>query len=102
MKTPVQLKFYKLRNLPDMRSKIIFITGTDTGVGKTVLTACLLDHLLKSGVDAIAMKPFCSGNREDVELFQAIQEHRLSDAAINPFYFADPVAPLVAARKERR
>jgi dethiobiotin synthase len=102
MKTPVQLKFYRLRNLPDMRSKTIFITGTDTGVGKTVLTACLLHHLLESGKDVLAIKPFCSGSRADVELLQAVQGSRLPDQEMNPFYFSEPVAPLVAARKTRR
>src|SRR5882724_997479 len=86
----------------NMQPRIIFITGTDTGVGKTLLTALLLQHLLDSGVEALAMKPFCSGGREDVDLLQAIQNSRLPDDAINPFYFAEPVAPLVAARKARR
>jgi dethiobiotin synthetase len=85
-----------------MPAKILFITGTDTGVGKTVLTACLLAYLRQTGIDALAMKPFCSGGRGDVELLQSIQESRLPDDVINPFYFPDAVAPLVAARKARR
>jgi dethiobiotin synthetase len=85
-----------------MPAKIIFITGTDTGVGKTVLTACLLEYLRQTGVDALAMKPFCSGSRGDVELLQSIQEARLPDDVINPFYFPDAVAPLLAARNARR
>lgn len=83
-------------NLP---ARIIFITGTDTGVGKTVLTASLLHHLLQGGVNVLAMKPFCAGGREDVCLLQAIQGSRLPDDTMNPFYFKEPVAPLVAARK---
>jgi len=86
----------------NMKSKMIFITGTNTGVGKTLLTALLLQHLLDAGVEALAMKPFCSGGRGDVELLQAVQNSRLPDEEINPFYFAEPVAPLVAARKTRR
>lgn len=85
-----------------MAAKIIFITGTDTGVGKTVLTACLLEYLRQTGVNALAMKPFCSGSRGDVELLQSIQESRLPDDVINPFYFPDAVAPLVAARNARQ
>ncbi len=85
-----------------MQARTIFITGTDTGVGKTLLTASLLHHLLQSGVNALAMKPFCSGGRQDVGLIQAIQSSRLPDDEINPFYFAEPVAPLVAARKVGR
>ena len=37
-------------------SKIIFVTGTDTGVGKTVMTALLLHHLRSRGLRALAMK----------------------------------------------
>ena len=82
-----------------MPPKTIFITGTDTGVGKTLLTALLLEHLLQNGVDALAMKPFCSGNRRDVQLLQRIQGARLPDQEINPFFFPEPLAPLINARK---
>jgi len=82
--------------------KIIFVTGTDTGVGKTLLTGMLLCHLRRRGVDALAMKPFCCGGRKDVDLIQALQNHALPDEDINPFYFPEPLAPLVAARKHRR
>src|SRR5438445_2793156 len=62
----------------------------------------LLCHLRRRGVDALAMKPFCSGGRKDVELIQALQHHALPDEEVNPFYFPEPLAPLVAARKQRR
>ncbi len=84
------------------RKKIIFVTGTDTGAGKTLLTASLLHHLRQSGVHALAMKPFCSGSRADVRLLQSLQRGELPDAEMNPFYFKQPVAPLVAAKKGRR
>lgn len=79
--------------------KIIFITGTDTGVGKTLLTALLLRHLRESGVRALAMKPFCSGGRQDVRVLQSFQKGELTDEEVNPFYFRPPVAPLVELRK---
>jgi dethiobiotin synthetase len=82
-------------------SRIIFVTGTDTGVGKTLLTALLLCHLRESGVVALAMKPFCSGGTEDVDLIQAIQGSAPPREEVNPFYFPEPVAPLIAARKRR-
>jgi dethiobiotin synthetase len=81
--------------------KIIFITGTDTGVGKTLLTALLLHHLRQSGVHALAMKPFCSGGTADVRLLQSLQRGELTDAEMNPFYFAQPIAPLVASTAKR-
>jgi len=83
-------------------SRVIFVTGTDTGVGKTLLTALLLRHLRESGVDALAMKPFCSGGTADVELIQALQQSALPDDLVNPFYFKAPLAPLVALRRRRQ
>ena len=82
--------------------RIVFITGTDTGVGKTLLTAMLLAHLRDCGVNALAMKPFCSGGTTDLHVLNEIQGNELTNAEINPFYFTEPVAPLVAARKHRQ
>jgi len=83
-------------------SQIIFVTGTDTAVGKTLLTALLLHHLRARGIEALAMKPFCSGGQDDVALLQKLQGAALRNEVINPFYFAAPVAPLVAARALRQ
>lgn len=83
------------------RCRIVFITGTDTGVGKTVLTGLLLATLRRQRTKALAIKPFCSGRRSDPVLLRALQDEELSLAEINPFYFSEPVAPLVAARKNR-
>jgi dethiobiotin synthetase len=83
-------------------SKIIFVTGTDTGVGKTLLTVSLLFHWRQLGVRALAMKPFCSGGTADVDLIRAIQGDEAPRDEVNPFWFPEPVAPLVAARKQRR
>ncbi len=82
-------------------SKIVLITGTDTGVGKTVLTALLLRHLRAQGRGALAMKPFCSGGRQDARLLRGLQKQCLTLGETNPFYFRRPLAPWVAAKKER-
>lgn len=87
---------------PYWADKVIFITGTDTGVGKTLLTAMLLHHLRQSGVHALAMKPFCCGDRADIEMLRRLQDGELQADEINPYFFREPVAPLVAARRERR
>ncbi|HXT12896.1 MAG TPA: dethiobiotin synthase [Candidatus Angelobacter sp.] len=84
------------------RGKIIFVTGTDTGVGKTIFSSLLVYHLRKSGRHALAMKPFCSGGRGDVRLLRGMQDGELSEEEINPFYFPEPVAPLVSARQRKR
>lgn len=83
-------------------ARLLFITGTDTGVGKTVLTALLLAHLRHSGCHALALKPFCSGGRTDVRLLRAVQDRELTAEEINPFYFKEPVAPMVSARQHQR
>lgn len=85
-----------------MSTKVIFITGTDTGVGKTLLTALLIQHLRSSGAGALALKPFCSGGREDAQLLHDLQNGDLTLDEINPFYFPEPVAPLISARMHRR
>lgn len=82
--------------------RIIFITGTDTGVGKTVLTCLLLTHLRDTGVKALAMKPFCSGGTEDLEAYRQIQGEELPAKLLNPYYFPQPLAPLIAARIARK
>ena len=83
-------------------ARIIFITGTDTGVGKTLLTGLLLHHLRRNGCHALAMKPFCSGSRADIEFLRAVQDGELTPGEITPFFFAEPLAPLVAARRHHR
>lgn len=82
--------------------RVIFITGTDTGVGKSLVTALLLTHLRENGHRAFASKPFCTGGRADAKLLHALQNGDLDLDEINPFYFSEPVAPLVASRKRRR
>ena len=48
------------------------------------------------------MKPFCSGSRADVRLLRAMQDAELTEEEINPFYFPEPIAPLVSARRRKR
>src|SRR5688572_7760332 len=86
---------------PIMSAKV-FITGTDTGVGKTWLTVRLLEALRAGGLRALAMKPFCCGGTADLEAYEAVQGSELPRAQLNPYYFPEPVAPLVAARKHHR
>ena len=81
-----------------MRARSVFITGTNTGAGKTILTALLLHHLRDSGIDALAMKPVCTGPRDDVRLLQSLQPGRVRMDLMNPFHYKTPVAPIVAAR----
>jgi len=80
----------------------IFITGTDTGVGKTLLTAMLIQHLRDSGVRAVGLKPFCSGTRNDAKLLYSLAKNDVSIEEVNPFYFDKPLAPRAAMLGSRQ
>ena len=82
--------------------RTIFVTGTDTSVGKTVFAASLVYFLRKQGLNALGMKPFCSGSRDDILVLQSVQPGALTAEEVNPFYFHAPVAPLVVLRQVRR
>lgn len=84
------------------RARVIFVTGTDTGAGKTLLSALLVRHLRRQGTDALAMKPFATGGPADAVLLDRVQEGALAGSLLNPFGFRAPVAPLVAGRREGR
>ncbi|MEI9866600.1 MAG: dethiobiotin synthase [Limisphaerales bacterium] len=80
----------------------LFITGTDTGVGKTVLTALLTRFLRERGVNAAAFKPICSGGRDDARALHAAMDRALTLDEINPWHFHAAIAPSLAARLERK
>lgn len=86
---------------PGNPPRIIFITGTDTGAGKTLLTGLLLAHLRRTGTRAWALKPFCSGGRGDARLLSTLQDHELPLDEVNPYFFSEPVAPLVGLRNAK-
>jgi len=81
---------------------MLFIAGTDTGVGKTVLSVLLTRFLLGRGVKVAALKPICSGGRGDARALQSVMNGALSLDEINPWYFRAPLAPVLAARRERK
>lgn len=78
----------------------IFVTGTDTGVGKTVVAALLTRCLRKRGVDVVALKPICSGGREDARILRAAAGDRLTLDDVNPWHFKAALSPTLAAREE--
>jgi len=85
-----------------MKRTTVFITGPDTGVGKTVLTALLARHLRERGVSAAALKPVCSGGRDDARALRAAMNGSLTLDEINPWHFRATLAPRLAARRERK
>lgn len=85
----------------------IFVTGTDTGVGKTLITAALALHLKQRGQAIGVMKPIETGvapakvAQSDAARLRAIVESQDILGAICPYQFALPVAPFAAAEAER-
>jgi dethiobiotin synthetase len=91
----------------DPRSTIhgFFVTGTDTGVGKTLIACSLLMAFAARGLRAVGMKPvacgaFPGGNgfvHDDVERLIAAGNVMAPRAHVNPYCFAPPIAPHIAA-----
>lgn len=81
--------------------KGIFITGTDTGVGKTIVTAAIAWNLKQAGRKVAVMKPVQTGTiisgPTDLEFVQNLigDDHTIDTSC--PYEFPDPVAPLVAS-----
>lgn len=84
----------------------IFVTGTDTGVGKTVASVALLRGLVRAGRRAVGMKPVAAGlpagggPNEDVAALVAAGNVDAPIADRNPYALAAPVAPHLAAAGE--
>ena len=79
-----------------------FITGTDTGVGKTYVTARLIRRLRAQGLDTVGFKPICCGSREDAEILRAAADDALSINEVHPVCLRTPAAPSTAALIENR
>ena len=79
-----------------------FVTGTDTGAGKTYVTARLIRHLRARGRDTVGFKPICCGGREDAEILRAAADDVLSLNEVNPVWLRTPAAPYTAALIENR
>ena len=80
----------------------LFVTGTDTGVGKTFMTTQLLRLARASGLRCAGYKPICCGDRADAELLLAASEPRLTLDEVNPVWFRTAAAPLTASLVENR
>jgi dethiobiotin synthetase len=88
----------------------IFVTGTDTGIGKTVVTSGLAAFAgLRKGLDTGVMKPFEAGLKlhgkdllpRDAMLLKEASGSRDDLSLINPYYFESPLAPETASELEQ-
>lgn len=96
-----------LAPISDLKLRLpgLFITATDTSVGKTVVTSSIAWALRKRGLKVSVSKPMASGCRhdreglvaEDAEAIAHFSDCRLPLDVINPVRYAKPVAPAVAA-----
>ena len=90
-----------------MASATIFITGTDTGVGKTLVARAVLLRLRAEGLTAAGFKPVAAGaartgdglRNDDALLLQAASAPGLDYAEVNPWCFEPPIAPHLAAQE---
>jgi dethiobiotin synthetase len=86
--------------------KSLFITGTDTDVGKTYITAGLAVALRKMDVDVGVMKPFAAGSAqkkgyksEDIEILSRAAQVNDPENLVNPQFFSIPASPYTACKK---
>ncbi|WPL16267.1 ATP-dependent dethiobiotin synthetase BioD 1 [Thiorhodovibrio winogradskyi] len=88
-------------------SKGLFITGTDTGAGKTLIAAGLLRALQSQGHSALGMKPIASGctptkdglRNADALALQAAGSQQMPYDQVNPIAYAPAIAPHLAAEQ---
>lgn len=84
-----------------------FITGTDTDAGKTFVACRLLQHAKQQGQRTLGLKPLAAGadatpaglRNADALLLQQASSVTLPYGDINPFCFAEPIAPHIAAQQ---
>lgn len=80
-----------------------FVTGTDTGVGKTLVSCALLHAFAAQGKRVAGFKPVAAGcddddHNEDVKKLRAASSFQATYGQSNPYCFAHPIAPHIAAR----
>jgi dethiobiotin synthetase len=81
----------------------LFVTGTDTGVGKTFASCVLIHALAARGLTVAPMKPVAAGSDEDtMALMRAAGLDASRKAEVTPVMLAEPIAPHIAARREGR
>ncbi|PTN13063.1 dethiobiotin synthase [Nitrosomonas aestuarii] len=81
-----------------------FVTGTDTGIGKTFVSCLLLHAFAAQNKTVVGMKPIAAGQENgkwlDVELLRAASNINVPCEWMNPYALHAPIAPHIAARQE--
>lgn len=80
----------------------VFITGTDTEVGKTYFTRLWTQALRKLQIPVLALKPIVCGERTDAELLYEANDRVLSLDSVNPIWLRPPLSPYAATVVEEK
>ncbi|EDY19348.1 dethiobiotin synthase [Chthoniobacter flavus Ellin428] len=80
----------------------LFLTGTDTNVGKSYIASLLVRALRSEGHDCVGLKPICCGDRDDATLLHAAAEGAIELNDVNPVWLRTPAAPYTASLIENR
>lgn len=91
-----------------MAKKVLFITGTDTDIGKTLIATGFLEAANSQGKKTAAIKPVAAGcidngegpQNEDALMLQAAASTELSYQQVNPVALDEPMAPHIAAKEQ--
>ena len=89
-----------------MKIKGVFITGIDTEIGKTTISAGLGNLLFKKGIKVGVMKPFATGIKtyskyfksHDAKILKEASNNKDNDDTINPYFYSVPTAPYLAKK----
>jgi dethiobiotin synthetase len=95
--------------MPKLPPHALFVTGTDTGVGKTHVSVSLVKALVKHGLKTAVMKPIASGSEhtpdglrnEDAVALMAASNVHVPYATVNPYCFAPAISPHIAAEEAK-
>ena len=88
-------------------ANVLFITGTDTEIGKTVVSVLIIKALVRHGFKVIGMKPVASGSKRTAKGLRNDDAEQLINASnviapyedVNPYAFEPAIAPHIAARE---
>jgi dethiobiotin synthetase len=89
---------------------VYFVTGTDTNVGKTLVSCALLQKARNNNLTTLGLKPIAAGaiqtaqglRNSDAQALQALTSESLDYSQINPICFAQPIAPHLAAIEQKK
>jgi dethiobiotin synthetase len=95
-----------INSIGSMKTKGVFITGSDTEIGKTTISAGLGNLLFQKGIKIGVMKPFATGIKtyskyfksHDAKILKEACNNKDNDDIINPYFYSVPTAPYLAKK----